>query len=390
MNRTVLTLVFLMSATAFAIDGSIPAFPQTAAFFGVEIGRVQLSIGIYLLGFALGQIPMGMLTDHYGRRSVVLICMTLFTLSGIASSLAPNVDVLVTARFFQGFFGASGAVISRAIVRDTTNGAETGRLMSLLTSANGAVMICAPVVGAILLTMFSWRGSFLASAIFGGIGVILMFMYIPETMEKRRDGSLMNRLVNGSKAFAASRQSLLGAALCGLNFCALISVVTLSSEVFVHSFGFDEFFYAVFFAVASVGFVFGGLVSRIHLKTRAEIDLILFSAIGFAITGFGLFLNMATGANSVTIFILCIIVLFACVSSMMALGTSITLEPLSKTAGMAAALLGTIQLMFGAVCSSLLTIIAIDALALLQGALVLVSVLIIALIFYTRKSVVVV
>jgi DHA1 family bicyclomycin/chloramphenicol resistance-like MFS transporter len=369
-----------MGATAFAIDGSIPALPATASFFGVEIGRVQLTISMYILGFGLGQIPMGVLCDQYGRRPIVLICMTIFAVLGVVSTLSINVEMLVTARFFQGFFAASGAVIARAIVRDITSGAETGRLLSLMTSTHGLVMIVAPVIGALLLALLSWRATFLASAVFGAIGVALMYYTIPETLKEKPSGRAIDKFIHGLQLFMASIVSVFGAVLVGLTFSALITVVTLSSEVFVQSFGFTELEYAICFSLASIGFVSGGLANRRFLTQYSEQIILRWIAIGFVFCAIGLLFNLLIVTHKVFLLIALIVCLFFCISATLALATTIALKPLAKTAGMAAAILGTVQLSFGGLCSTILTFVNLEAVALLHTVLIAVSVAIIVLI----------
>lgn len=373
MNRMYWALALLMGATAFAVDASIPGIPATADFFGVEIGRAQLTIGMYILGYGLGQIPMGMLCDYYGRRPVALICMSLFVLCGVAASFSPNVELLVTARFFQGIFGASGAVASRAIARDITTGAETGRLLSLLTATLGGAMVAAPMVGAVLMMLFSWRAPFLASSVFGAMGVILLWYSIPETLKARHGGSLTERFSRGLKAFLHSSQSLFGAILVAMAFAGLVTVVTLSSEVFVRIFGMSELEFSATYAVASVGYILGGLVTRRLLKGYQPNILVFWTGLGFGICALGLGVTIIVGFPNVVWLITLVIGVFFCAAAMLSLATTIALEPLAKTAGMAAAIVGTCQLLFGAAWSTGLSTINVGPLNLFQGALFVMS-----------------
>ena len=126
----VITLAFLMVATAFSVDSSLAAIPTVAEALGISVSTAQLTISMYLLGFGLGQIPMGFMADYFGRRRLLLISMSIFTCAGLLTSISPSAEVLIATRFVQGLFGASAAVVSRAVARDITEGKETMKLMA--------------------------------------------------------------------------------------------------------------------------------------------------------------------------------------------------------------------------------------------------------------------
>ena len=383
---TVTTLAILIGATAFAIDASIPAIPQTASALGSEVGLVQLTIGLYMLGYGLAQIPVGILADQFGRRPVVLAGMTLFVVSGLMAALSTSIEMLLISRFFQGLFGATGAVITRAIVRDLTSGAETGRLMSLLTTTLGGVMVIAPLLGALGLTFFGWRAPFLASSIFAAIGLVLMFFVIPETLSRRPLGRLRDRFFDGVNGFRKSPQSLLGAGLVGFSFCGLISIVTLSSEVFIVTYGFSAVAYAFVYAGVSMGYAAGGVLARHFLKTRSVLDLSRITAMFFALIGLGFLASILTPWGGYILLTALSVLFFAGVSAMLALGTTMALEPLPKTAGMAAALLGTYQLTLGALVASLISSLGFESLYVLQIVLMALGFLIFGLSRLAKKA----
>jgi DHA1 family bicyclomycin/chloramphenicol resistance-like MFS transporter len=354
-NPSVLALALLMSATAFAVDASIPSIPTLASFFGAEIGTAQLIVGLYLLGYGLGQIPMGFLADYFGRRIVVLTGMSLFVATGLLTTLSPSLELLLVARFFQGLFGASGAVISRAIARDITEGKDTVRLLSLLTSVLGFAMIIAPVIGGIMMQFFGWRGAFGASALLGALGLGLAIAYLPETLRARPTTSLLATTMHSVRAFGRSRQSLLGMGLVGLTFSVLATFITTASEFLIGERGLTELGFATFFSTMSVGYMSGAFLSRGLARTLETGRLIVITGSGF-LTGAGLLVVVWWSGPAGLVFLLPIFTLiFACVGAMLSIATSATLAPLPKSAGMAAALLGTFQILCGSAMSLVLT-----------------------------------
>jgi DHA1 family bicyclomycin/chloramphenicol resistance-like MFS transporter len=236
-----------------------------------------------------------------------------------------------------------------------------------------------------LLLVFSWRATFLVSALFGSIGVVLMYFTIPETLKSKPSGRPLDRLGIGFRSFIRERDSIFGAILVGLTFSALISVVTLSSEIFVKTFGFSELKYAICFSIASMGYVGGGLINRFFLRRFDEKRLIIPVAFGFGVFAIGLFINHVFFANQFQFLIVLIIWLFSCISAALALATTIALKPLAETAGMGAAILGTVQLAFGGMCSAMLTVVNFESVGLLHFVLGVISVGIVCLIYIEAR-----
>src|SRR3712207_3907526 len=111
-------LAALTALTALSIDMSLPALPQLQQAFGASVSSAQLTLSIFLLGFALGQLVCGPASDRRGRRPVLLAGLGLFALAGLACAASTSLPVLVACRFLQGAGASVGPVIARAVVRD--------------------------------------------------------------------------------------------------------------------------------------------------------------------------------------------------------------------------------------------------------------------------------
>ncbi len=118
--------------------------------------RAQLTIGFYLLGYASGQLFYGPLSDRFGRRPMLLIGMTVYTLSGFLCALAPTIDTMIALRLLQGFGGAVGVVVTRAAARDYFDGRELAQTLSSITAVQAFGPLVAPVIGGVLATHFDW------------------------------------------------------------------------------------------------------------------------------------------------------------------------------------------------------------------------------------------
>ena len=373
-TSSVVALAFLIGSTAFAVDGSIPAIPEVADHFLSGIGTAQMTVGLFLLGYGLGQLPIGFLADYYGRRPTVLIGMTLFVVMGLLGALSESISTLLVSRFLQGLFGASGAVISRAIARDITDGPETLRLMSILTSALGTAMVTAPLLGGITLDLVGWRTTFGLSALLGAIGLGLTFVFLPETRKARPTTSPLATAVRSAMAFSESRQSMLAMALVGLSFCALITFVTTSSEFLIQERALSEIHYALFFSTMSLGYVGGGMASRAVAKKLDPGQIVFLIGSAFLSCAGMLVVYALLSLTSLWILLVLLALFFACIASMLAVATAIALAPLPQSAAMASALLGTFQIMCGSTCALALTFWEGDTEILIIGAYAIFSV----------------
>ncbi|MGB0847902.1 MAG: MFS transporter [Thiolinea sp.] len=377
----VITLAFLMGATAFSVDSSLAAIPAVAQALAISTGTAQLTVSIYLLGFGLGQIPMGFMADYFGRRRLLLISMSLFTLAGLLTSVSPSADMLLMTRFIQGFCGASAAVIARAVARDITEGKETVQLMGLLTSTTGVTMIIGPLIGGVALTWFGWRASFGISALFGTIGLLLAIVFLPETNRSERQTSALQTFVFSAKSFIQTPAALIGAILVALSFAGLMTYITTSSDLLIRHYQISPLLYAVSFSIAAAGYMTGGLVSRYLARKQSHTSLIRRTAMVYLCCAGVIIAFLAGIPHPLWAIIGLVFVYFACISAMLSQATAYTLEPLPKSAGMAAAILGSFQLLAGAGTSLILAGLNLSSLNSLLGMLLVFALLIVCWVF---------
>ena len=137
-----LALAALAAVAPLATDAYLPAFGQMADDLGVSASSVQLTMTTFLVGIALGQLGIGVLSDRFGRRPLLLWGSVLALAASICSALAPSLPFLLVARFFQGLGGAAGMVLGRAVISDRSRGITATRALSLVMAIQGI----APVV----------------------------------------------------------------------------------------------------------------------------------------------------------------------------------------------------------------------------------------------------
>lgn len=135
-SNTIALTGLLGLLTAFgplSTDMYIPSMPDVARLMGAgaSMAEVQLTLSSYLIGFAVGQVIYGPISDHWGRKPVPLAALALFCAASLACAVAPTIETLIAARALQALGGAA-VVLPRAIVRDLHSGEQAGRELSLV------------------------------------------------------------------------------------------------------------------------------------------------------------------------------------------------------------------------------------------------------------------
>lgn len=173
-------LALLTAVGPLSVDMYLPAFPTMATELHAAPSSMQLTLTTFMIGMASGQL-VGPLSDRWGRRRLLLAGTILCTGASIACALAPSVESLAAFRFVQGFGGAAGVVLSRAMVADRAAGAVAARIFSLMMIINGAAPIVAPLIGGNLAALIDWRGLFWILTALGVVMVLGATFVLAET-----------------------------------------------------------------------------------------------------------------------------------------------------------------------------------------------------------------
>jgi DHA1 family bicyclomycin/chloramphenicol resistance-like MFS transporter len=188
-SRVVLLLLVVMTGIApISLYILVPALPVLATTFGRDISIAQMTVSLYMVGIALSQLIMGPLSDKFGRRPVLLGGLALMVAASVACIFAETLPQLIAARFFQALGGASGMVVSRAIIRDIYERDRVASMISLVVAALMIGQMVSPLTGGLIETAFGWRAIFYAVTI-GAIAVAVgIAVALPETRRDRAAG----------------------------------------------------------------------------------------------------------------------------------------------------------------------------------------------------------
>ena len=294
--RLILTLGAITAFAPLSIDMYLPALPALARDFEAGAAEVQLTLSTFFFGLALGQVVAGPLSDAFGRRRPLLIGMAAYTVASILCALAPSISALILFRFMQGFAGAAGLVIARAIVRDLHTGVAAARFMSVLMLVSGLAPILAPVLGGQLLLVALWPGIFLFLAAFGGTLFFVVATGLGETLpaEGRQTDGLRGTLVT-FRSLLVDRSFMGYALACGLSIAAVFSYIAGSSFVFQEVYGASPQTFSFIFGANAIGLVAAGQING-RLVGRVEpLRLLMLGLLTSATSGVVLLAVVASG-----------------------------------------------------------------------------------------------
>ncbi|QKJ18668.1 multidrug effflux MFS transporter [Microbacterium hominis] len=260
-RRRVLYIVLLGALTAlgpFTIDLYLPAFPTLEADFDTTAAAIQLTLTGTMIGFALGQLIVGPLSDKVGRRLPLLSVTALHVLASTAAAFAPTLELLSVARVLQGAGAAAGGVVAAAIVRDLFGGRRLVVMLSRLALVSGVAPVLAPLIGSALLLVMPWRGIFVVLAVYGAVMLISAIAFIPETLPPARRHDRGTTTVWQRYRSVLSDRVFIGVLIIGgMTFSGLFSYLSSSPFLFQETYGFDAQLYGILFAVNSLGVVVG-------------------------------------------------------------------------------------------------------------------------------------
>ncbi|CAB4922510.1 unannotated protein [freshwater metagenome] len=280
----------------FSIDMYLPSLPKMASDLDAAPSLMQLTITACLVGMGIGQIVAGPVSDARGRHRPLIAGTIAFIVFSFLCAIAPTVETLIGLRFLQGVAGAFGVVIGRAIVRDLYEGREAAALFSMLMIVNGLAPILAPLIGAGVLQVSSWRGVFIVLVGLGAVLLVAHMTLLGETLprEERRAGGLRETL----RAFKLllSDRTFAGCILAsGFVSGAMFAYIAGAPFVLQDLYGASPVVFSVIFATNGLGIVLFGRISA-RLSRTLDPERILAFGVGTSVTGgFGVLLSVLAG-----------------------------------------------------------------------------------------------
>jgi DHA1 family bicyclomycin/chloramphenicol resistance-like MFS transporter len=347
-------LALLTGLGPLSTDMYLASMPDIGRTFAATPAQVQLTLSSYLVGFALGQILYGPVSDRHGRRRVLVAALSLYCAAAIVCALATSIEMLIAARFLQALGGSGAIVLARAVVRDLYSGARAGRELSLMSAVMALAPVIAPLIGGVVQAGFGWRFVFVVLLAIGLAAMAVVLRWLPETLASRAAEPVsLPAMLRSYRVVAADRGFLLNMAFAALSYGGLFAWISGSSFVLQDAYGLDPVRFGLAFAISALGFMSGAilaarLVPRIGIRPTIGLGACL-------LTAGGLLMAIMLLAGVTSPFAIAGSAAIYCAGMGLVLPQAFAgaLHPFPERAGAASSLLGFVQQMTAALIGTI-------------------------------------
>lgn len=367
-----LGLALIFGAAPLGTDMYLPSIPSITRELQTSAASTQLAITTFMVGMGVGQVVFGPISDKFGRRQLLILGTFLGLIASIVCSLAASIEVLVTARLFQGIAGGIGSVLVRAIITDRANRTEAARSFAILMMINGVAPIVAPLLGGVLQEITGWRGVFWALAVIAVVQLAIALRN-PESHPShlRSEGGLLRTYRNMGELLKLPE--FVGHLLVfGFGFGALFSFIAGSSVVLQSQLGLTPVHYSIVFAVNACSLICMSVLN-VRLSGRVPPRKLQKIGVGLILGGAAALLlvtlvlgsqaagiDVAAGQRAPLWFIIVVVLCTMTASSgtglVMSNTTAIAQGLAQRSAGAGSALLGAVQFTVAGVVSPMVAL----------------------------------
>jgi Bcr/CflA subfamily drug resistance transporter len=355
---SIFILVLMVSLGPFGDTIYAPALPEIQRILETSYPNVQLTITSYLFGYAISQILYGPLSDKFGRKPIMLVGSLFFIASSIICIMTNDIGTLIWARLLQGFGAAAGGVIATVAVKDAFPLKKQGSVFAIMNIA----FALAPAVGAILGVFMQAHIIFITLLVAASFLFIKVLFFFPETNRNfNKDALVPKHFIENYKSVLRNHQFLVATIVLGLNISIIYGCLIEAPKIF-NNLNLDKITFLYLLIIIVLAVTIGSLICSM-LSRKISYKILI---------NFGMLLSLASGAllwNAFTYlegapllmsFSFIFSLTFVGVSFTVPLLTPIALENFSTTAGVAASVMGFMQMGIASLVTAIMTILNIS------------------------------
>lgn len=290
-NKTpphIITLVCAAALGPLAMNVFLPSLPGIEKYFQTTSSNAQLSVSLYLTTVAILQLVFGPLSDKFGRRPIIIIAFCIMIMGTLICIFAPSFEWFIFGRIIQAASSA-GLVLSRAIARDLTKGANAAVLIAYITMGMSLAPMVGPVIGGYLDEYFGWQSSFYLTLGFAFLALFLVCTDLGETNMHKQ--SSVKAQIEAYPELLRSRRfwgyAVTAMFSSGAFFAFLGGGTLIANKVY----GLSPSQYGFYFMFISAGYLLGNLISS-RITNRVGINQMMLS--GNIVVGLGLAASILT------------------------------------------------------------------------------------------------
>ena len=342
----IILISILSSVAPMGVDTYLPSIPKIAKYFDVNIHKVELSLSIFLIGFAIGQIFGGPISDRYGRRVGSIVGLLGYALFSFLIIFSSSIYELWIYRFLEAFFGGITVVNATAAVRDRFSGQEAAKVFSLIGMVRSLAPLLAPVFGAAIIHFFPWEGIFVFLTIYALIVAFFIYKDLPESFTYTKQN-----IIESYKLVLTHKKAMKAMLVLAISFGAFFIIIAKTSYIYIEYFGIKTDYFPLFFGINFIILIAMINVNVKLLKTYEAKNIAKYATLIQFCVGI-IFLLIHKDMN-----LILTVIIIASYMSMMAFifgnCMSLAIEHFSKNAGVASGVIGVLQFGLGAIISSI-------------------------------------
>ena len=257
--RLLYLLILALVNSCIAFKMSVPSFPSMISYFSIDESIIRLTITTNLIGFCIGAIIYGPLSDVYGRRKVMLIGNGVFVIGSLICVVAPTIQVLLVARFIQGFGAATSVVIASAIISDSYKVEYASKLYGITNAVFVSLMALAAVIGGFIESSIGWRGNYGVVAFVSIVSWLLLCIFLPETAKNSKKIDVSSILLE-YLACIKDYKFLSAAIIPSILYGCYMSYILISPFLYMQTMGLGIFAYTLHSVIVIGAFAFSSFV----------------------------------------------------------------------------------------------------------------------------------
>lgn len=348
-NPQVILLILISLLGVFPLDVILPSVPALAHDFAVDTKYAAYSVSLFAIGVALSQAVIGPLSDHMGRKRLLIAGLSVSIAGAVGCTLASSYESFMAFRLLQAV-GCGCFVLGQALVQDMYSGKQRNTMRILMTSASGVFISLSPLAGSVLQLYFGWKGSFQVFVVLAVIVVLLSFKLLHGKTRSHSDSGVLSSYWELLK----DRRFLISSLFSCLAFTCHFSFVVVSPLLLMGVLDLPAFAFAMAFLGYGLAYMMGGVIANV-LNHRIDMHAQIgwgFTLIGIA--GIALCLAVSSDQLSVPSLLLPLMICTMGTTIIRPAATTYALGLHPERAGAAASAHNTMLFAFGGAASMLL------------------------------------
>jgi DHA1 family bicyclomycin/chloramphenicol resistance-like MFS transporter len=356
--RVLVILSALMGFASISTDVYLPAMPAMGRSLSASPGAVEWTVSGYLIGFSLGQLLWGPISDRVGRRRPIAIGLVLFAIGSAGCALAGSIWVMIGWRLVQAVGASAGVVLARAMVRDLFTGNRAAQMLSTLMTVMAIAPLLGPIIGGQILVMASWRAIF-GSLVGVGLLTLVALFTLPETLPAGKRSREPLRGALAAYLDLLRQRKIMGyAGAGGFFYAGMFAYVAGTPFAYITYHHVPEQYYGLLFGLGVVG-IMGTNIANSKLVMRFGSDrLLVQGTAAAALSGVVLAITASTDWGGLWGLVIPLFVFIASTGFIVANSISGALSGFPERAGAVSALVGAIQYGSGIIGSALVGALA--------------------------------